>query len=143
MELTVPEADPAAVARMKFEAANHVEPGRVHKLTDFLRRNPDVSDAAKSGTPTMDPPKRDIPATVPQVAADIPGFSGDVTVAPLTGTSALDTQPDARSNLTPAADARGCLRHDAGGKKEESQATRAGAPPMAQAFSDASRNEEQ
>ncbi len=97
MEMAVPEADPAAVARMKFEAANHVEPGRFHKLTDFLRRNPDVSDAAKSGAPTMDPPKREIPASVPQTAdAVAPPFNGDVTVAPVTGPSALDTQPDAR-----------------------------------------------
>jgi len=97
MELAVPEADPAAVARMKFEAANHVEPSRFHKLTDFMRRNPDVSDAAKSGTPTMDPPKREIPESVPKTAdAAVPGFTGDVTVAPVTGSSALDTQPDAR-----------------------------------------------
>ena len=86
MELPVPEADPAAVARMKYEAANHVEPGKLHKLTDFIRRNPDVSDAAKSGTPTMDPPKREIPATVPVTAdAGATGFTGDVTVAPVTG----------------------------------------------------------
>jgi len=93
------------VARMKFEAANHVEPSKLHKLTDFIRRNPDMSDAAKSGTPTMDPPVREIPVTVP-VTADsaTPGFTGDVTVAPVTGNSALDTQPDARIPATkPAA----------------------------------------
>jgi len=56
-----------------------------------------VSDAAKSGAPTMDPPKREIPASVPQTAdAAAPPFNGDVTVAPVTGPSALDTQPDAR-----------------------------------------------
>jgi len=104
MELAVPEADPAAVARMKFEAANHVAPGKVRKLTDFVRRNPDVSSAAKSGTPTMDPPKREIPATVPVTAdATAPGFTGDVTAAPIVGNSALDTQPDARAT-PPAAD---------------------------------------
>ena len=98
LELPVPEADPAAVARMKYEAANHVEPGKVRKLTDFIRRNPDVSDAAKSGTPTMDPPPREIPVTVPVTAeSGATGFTGDVTVAPVTGNSALDTQPDART----------------------------------------------
>jgi outer membrane protein assembly factor BamD len=102
MELPVPEADPTAVARMKFEAANHVEPGKFRKLTDFIRRNPDMSDAAKSGTPTMDPPVREIPVTVP-VTADgaATGFTGDVTVAPVTGNSALDTQPDARTPAAP------------------------------------------
>jgi hypothetical protein len=44
----------------------------------------------------MDPPKREIPANVP-VPTETAGFTGDVTVAPVTGTSALDTQPDARS----------------------------------------------
>jgi outer membrane protein assembly factor BamD len=104
MELAVPEADPAAVARMKFEASNHVAPGKVRKLTDFVRRNPDVSSAAKSGSPTMDAPKREIPATVPVTAdATAPGFTGDVTAAPIVGNSALDTQPDARAT-PPAAD---------------------------------------
>jgi outer membrane protein assembly factor BamD len=103
MELPVPEADPNAVARMKYEAANHVEPGKVHKLTDFIRRNPDVSDAAKSGSPTMDPPVREIPVTVPVTAdaSGATGFTGDVTVAPVTGNSALDTQPDARTPAAP------------------------------------------
>lgn len=102
LELPVPEADPAAVARMKYEAANHVEPGKFHKLTDFIRRNPDMSDAAKSGTPTMDPPVREIPVTVPVTAdSGATGFTGDVTVAPVTGNSALDTQPDARTPAPP------------------------------------------
>lgn len=101
MEMTVPEADPAAVARMKFEAANHVEPGMIHKATSFLRHGPETSAAAKSGTPTMVPPKQEIPATVP-VPAEAGGFTGDVTVAPVTGTSALDTQPDARTPSAPA-----------------------------------------
>ena len=101
MEMTVPEADPAAVARMKFEAANHVEPGMIHKATSFLHRGPETSKAAKSGTPTLEQPKREIPATVP-LPADAGGFSGDVTVAPVTGTSALDTQPDARTPPAPA-----------------------------------------
>jgi outer membrane protein assembly factor BamD len=106
MEMTVPEADPTAVARMKYEAANHEEPGRFHKVTGFMRRNPDVSDAAKTGAPTMDPPKREIPESVPKTAdAAAPPFNGDVTVAPVNGPSALDTQPDARP--TPPAGTQG------------------------------------
>jgi outer membrane protein assembly factor BamD len=102
MELAVPEADPAAVARMKYEAANHVEPGRIHKATSLIRRGPDMSAAAKSGTPAMDNPKREIPKNVP-IPADAAGFSGDVTVAPVNGPSALDTQPDARPGAPPTA----------------------------------------
>jgi outer membrane protein assembly factor BamD len=118
LELPVPEADPTAMARMKYEAANHVEPGKVHKLTDFLRRNPDVSDAAKSGTPTMDPPVREIPVTVPVTAdSGATGFTGDVTVAPVTGNSALDTQPDARTP-TPKPPAGGAPAGDAAPKQK-------------------------
>src|SRR5712692_7839935 len=95
MELPVPDADPAAVARMKYEAENRTKPGLIHKSTSFLRRGPEVSSAAKTGTPTMQNPKASIPASVP-VPAAAAGFSGDVTVAPLGANSALDSKPDAR-----------------------------------------------
>ena len=104
MEIAVPEADPTAVARMKYEAANRVDPSWKQRAFGLLRRGPDVSSAAKSGQPTMDPPKREIPANVP-VPAETAGFTGDVTVAPVTGSSALDTQPDARSNVNVNPDA--------------------------------------
>ncbi len=118
LELPVPEADPAAVARMKFEAANHVEPSKFHKLTDFIRRNPDMSEAAKSGTPTMDPPAREIPVTVPVTAdSGATSFNGDVTVAPITGNSALDTQPDARTP-SPKPAAGGAPGGDTGPKQK-------------------------
>ena len=97
MEIAIPDADPAAVARMKYEAANHVDPSLTKRALGPLRRGPDVTSAARSGQPTMDPPKREIPATIP-APADAAGFTGDVTVAPVTGSSALDTQPDARAN---------------------------------------------
>ncbi len=97
LELAVPEPDPAAVARMKFEMENRVKPGIVQRNLDFLRRNPEVSSAAKSGAPTMTNPRSSIPASVP-APAGAAGFAGDVTVAPITGSSALDTNPDARSN---------------------------------------------
>jgi outer membrane protein assembly factor BamD len=102
MELAVPEADPAAVARMKYEAANHVDPSWRQRTMGVLKRGPDVSGAAKSGQPTMDPPKREIPANVPTPTEASTGFTGDVTVAPVNGSSALDTQPDARAGAAGA-----------------------------------------
>ena len=105
MEFAIPDADPSAVARMKFEAANHTKTSTVGKSMGLLKRGPDVSSAAKSGAPTMESPKREIPKNVP-VPSENAGFTGDVTVAPVTGTSALDTQPDARTPApapTPAA----------------------------------------
>jgi outer membrane protein assembly factor BamD len=99
LELPVPEADPAAVARMKYEAENRTKLSLLKRSTGFLSGSPDVSMAAKSGTPQMNNPKQMVPVSVP-VPADQQGGVNDVTVAPVTGTSALDTQPDARSQAT-------------------------------------------
>lgn len=109
LEIPVPEADPAAVARMKYEMDNRTKEGLIRRTTDFLRRGPDVSSAAKEGTPTMANPKASIPASVP-APAGTPGVT-DVTAAPVTDPTALDTKPDARLNppatavKAPAADA--------------------------------------
>jgi outer membrane protein assembly factor BamD len=97
LEFPVPEPDPAAAARMKYEAENRTRPGMMRRSAGFAMRGPDVSSAAKSGTPTMTNPNKSIPASVPTPGASA-GFSGDVTVSPVTGSSALDTNPDARSN---------------------------------------------
>jgi outer membrane protein assembly factor BamD len=97
MELDIPEADPQAIARMKFEKENYKRPGVIRSATGFIRRGPDMATAAKSGTPQMTPPRQSIPVSVP-VPGTTAGFQGDVTAAPITGPSALDTQPDARSN---------------------------------------------
>ncbi len=98
LEMPVPEADPAAVARMKYEQENRTKQGMLSKATEFLHHGPDMSQAAKSGSPTMTNPKQAIPATVPVPTTASAGFSGDVTVAPVTDPTALDTKPDARLN---------------------------------------------
>ncbi len=96
MEMTIPDADPAAEARMRYEQENRTTPGMFHRATGFMRRGPETSSAAKSGAPQMNSPKPSIPAIVP-----VPGgagvFQGDVTVAPVTDSSALDRNPDART----------------------------------------------
>lgn len=107
MEFPVPEANPAAVARMKYEQENRTSPGLLHRATGFMHSNPDTSMAAKSGQPDMNPPKRNIPVLVPIPNADgTPGFAGDVTVAPAAAGGAIDTNPDARSQ-TPGSSAAG------------------------------------
>jgi outer membrane protein assembly factor BamD len=101
MEMEIPAADPAAVARMKFEQENRKGSGLVTKSTAFLRHGPDVKSAAKSGTPAMTNNRPSVPASVPPASTGT-GVN-DVTIAPAgTGTSALDTQPDARANPTGA-----------------------------------------
>lgn len=97
LELPIPEADPVAAERMRFEAENRTKPGVLHKATSFVRRGPEMAGAAKTGQPTMKNPVPTIPASVPVAAPEAaPGFKGEVTVAPVTDPTALDTKPDAR-----------------------------------------------
>ena len=95
MEMPVPEADPAALARMKFEIENRVEPGMFHRTFGFMRRGPETWTAAKEGAPQMNPPAKNVPPLTPVPGATA-GFQGDVTVAPVTNPGALEQNPDAR-----------------------------------------------
>jgi outer membrane protein assembly factor BamD len=103
MEMPVPQADPNALARAKFEQANYHKPGLMADMTGWMRGAPDVSHAAKSGQPTMTDPKRTIPASVPVVNIDGSNTRGagsgttDVSATTVSGNSALDKSPDARS----------------------------------------------
>jgi len=98
MELPVPDADPVAVARMKYEQENRQKAGLLSKSTGLLRRGPDMSTAARSGSPAMTTVRPPVPVLIPQPAAAAPGFNGDVTATTVSGPSALDTNKDAREN---------------------------------------------
>jgi outer membrane protein assembly factor BamD len=95
LEVRVPEADPAAAARMQYDLENRVRPGVMSRSFGFMRRGPDTWTAAKNGAPQMNPPKQNIPPLVPAAGATA-GFQGDVTVAPVTNPQALEQNPDAR-----------------------------------------------
>jgi len=96
MERPVPEADPVAMARMKYELANLTKPGIMSHFWGIFRKSPDTSMAAKAGAPAADILRPTLPITA---AGQLPGegeVGAEVTVAPITGPSALDTKPDAR-----------------------------------------------
>lgn len=95
LEAPIPDPDPVALARMKYEQENRTAPGLFYRLTGFIRTSPDVHLAAKSGEPAMTNVKPGIPASVPPVAGSA-GFTGDVTATTVTDSSALDNKPDAR-----------------------------------------------
>lgn len=98
LEMPVPEADPVALNRMKFEAENRTRAGIVGTGIGFLKRGPDVRTAAKSGTPSMTSVRPSIPASVPTPAAAA-GFSGDVSISQPGDTSALDQGKEARQSV--------------------------------------------
>jgi outer membrane protein assembly factor BamD len=99
----IPEADPVAYARMKYEIENRDEPGMMSHFWGMFQKSPDVSLAAKSGTPAMTSIRPSVPASVPTPGSTQTGVSADVSVAPVTDSTALDTQPDARQNPPAAA----------------------------------------
>jgi outer membrane protein assembly factor BamD len=107
MEMPVPQADRAAYDREKYELENYKKPGLMARSIDWLRSGPDLSHAAKAGTPTMTDPKRTIPASVPIPNAEVASAAGvgsgsaEVSAAPVSPTdTALDKKPDARSSAT-------------------------------------------
>jgi len=98
MNRPVPEADPVAYARMKYELENHDKPSVMSHFWGVFRSRPDMSQAAKSGTPPMTGFRPTIPFSVPPTAAGALGMSADVSVSTVSDTSALDQNPDARAN---------------------------------------------
>jgi outer membrane protein assembly factor BamD len=95
MEMPIPEADPVALNRMKFEAENRTKPNMVSQSLGLLKRGPDVSRAAKSGSPAMTPVRPPIPASIPTPAATA-GFTGDVSATTVSDPTALDQGKEAR-----------------------------------------------
>ena len=97
MEREIPEPDPVALARMKYEQANRDDPGVRDKFWGVFKKGPNVKMAAKSGTPAMESFRPATPANIPGAAGAAGEFSADVTVSTPADTSALDRLPDARS----------------------------------------------
>jgi outer membrane protein assembly factor BamD len=96
MKRPVPEADPVAYSRMKYEEENRSKRGVMGKVWGPFAQHPDMTAAAKSGTPQMTGFRPMIPASVPAIAAGMLGTS-DVTGAVVSDSNALNTNPDARS----------------------------------------------
>lgn len=100
MEAEIPEPDPVAYARMKYEQENVTKKGMMGKAWAPFSKSPDLTLAAKSGQPSMTALRPTLPASIP-LPAGAAGTS-DVTISTQTpgagGTTALDTQPDARLN---------------------------------------------
>ncbi len=103
LELPVPQADPAALARMQYNEEHPVRLSLMQKTLGFMSTTPDVTHASQTGAPSMTTVQPTVPASVPLPAGAAGGFSGDVTVSQVGPNSALDTKPDARMGGHPAA----------------------------------------
>jgi outer membrane protein assembly factor BamD len=95
MEMQVPESDPVAIARMKYEEENRIKAGMMHNFWGVFKKSPDTLAAAKSGSPAMEALRPTLPASIPLplgVATGVNDVGGQV----LTGESALEKKDDAR-----------------------------------------------
>jgi outer membrane protein assembly factor BamD len=108
MKRTVPEADPVATARMKFEMENRKNPSMTSHFWGLFRSRPDVSQAAKSGTPPIEGYRPTIPTSVPASAATPGGLgTNEVSISNPGSDSEIDKGKEVRANVpgaeTPAA----------------------------------------
>ena len=112
MKRTVPEADTVAMARMKYEMENRTKPGMMSNFWGIFRSRPDMSQAAKSGTPAMEGYRPTIPASVPPAAAN-PGALGtnEVSISNPGSDSEIDKGKEVRANPGTAEAAPGRCRN--------------------------------
>ena len=79
MKRPVPEADPVAYSRMKYELENREKASKLSHVLGAFRKNPDTRLAAKSGSPSMETMHPTVPESVPKSAGG--GGFGDVGVS--------------------------------------------------------------
>jgi outer membrane protein assembly factor BamD len=108
MNRPVPEADPVAEARMRYEIENREKAKPISHVLGMFKHSPDTRAAAKSGSPSMAAVRPTLPLSVPAAfnASNASTAAGvtDVNAQVVTDSTALDTKPDARQN-PPAATA--------------------------------------
>jgi outer membrane protein assembly factor BamD len=108
MKRPVPAVDEAAYAREKYELDNRTKRSLLGKAWGPFGGRPDMTVAAKAGTPQMTAFHPGVPASIPAYAAGAAGTSAnptapvgtasDVTVSTVNNSSLIDTAPDARAN---------------------------------------------
>ncbi len=116
MNRPVPEADPVAYARQKYELENRQKKKLLSKVVEPFASRPDVINTAKSGSPRMETLKPYTPVSVPATAKGSEATTGatgvsagggsDVTVSTANDSKLIDAAPDARQNPGTAPDVR-------------------------------------
>jgi len=104
MKRPVPDADPAAYERMKYNIDHRTREGMFSRATGLITGHPDMGAAAKEGAPIMTAVRPVTPVSVPldTTAAALPASSGagagvsDVGINVAGNSSELDQKSDAR-----------------------------------------------
>jgi len=109
MKRPVPDSDPAAYARMKYNLEHETREGFMGKAMSVVNGHPFMGAAAKQGPPVMTAVAPVVPVSVPLEAAGsmAPGAAtgvatgvSDVGIGVVGNTSTLDQKGDARLNPT-------------------------------------------
>lgn len=107
MKRPVPQGDPAAYAREKYNLEHRTREGFLSRVDGVVSGHPDMGFAAKQGDPVMTAVRPGNPVSIPMEAASAlnPGSTGsgatgvsDVGIGVAGNTSALDQKSDARIN---------------------------------------------
>lgn len=96
MNRPIPEADPAAYQRMKYELAARKKPGILHRTLSPFEGHPDTYMAARTGAPIMTSIRPSVPVSVPAVAAGGQSGVSDVAAGVVGDTQSFDKSPDVR-----------------------------------------------
>ena len=125
MKRPVPQADPAAYARMKYEMENRTRLSLIHRTLSMFEARPDVNLAAKTGAPAMQAVRPAVPVSVPAIAAGGQSGISDVTATVAGNSEAIDREPEARLGTpavaTPAVTTPGVAAPAASGTGEGEQ----------------------
>ncbi len=138
MKQPVPDADPTAYARAKYDMENRTHPGMIHRaLSPFVSR-PDVYLAAKSGAPAMQGLRPPVPVSVPAAAAGGQSGVSDVSVGQAGNTDAIDKTPDVRLGQPAAGEPASAAAPSGNGEGEQKPAVGAPTPVTAASVAAAS-----
>ena len=115
MKRPIPEVDPVAYSHMKYEKENRSRRGILSTIVGPFSGHPDMTQAAKSGTPMTEGLHPTVPRSVPPVVATaqeganphggVGGAGSDVTATTVTDSTLLDKSPNVLPGAagTPAA----------------------------------------
>jgi outer membrane protein assembly factor BamD len=92
----IPQGDAAAYAHQKYELENRKKTGIMGKAIGLVSGKPDVSFAAKTGTPAMTTMRPMVPVSVPEIARGGATGVSDVVGGVVGSTENLDKSADAR-----------------------------------------------
>ena len=101
MKRPVPAADPVAENRMKYELENREKRSMISKAWGPFSSHPNLTEAAKSGTPQMGRLSPTVPRSVPPAAAgNGGGLTNTITVETPANPNVLDKNPG-RAHVRP------------------------------------------